>query len=315
MKTGSSLTSSLLSNYKVKLSCLLIALILWLIVVLGNSYPQLKIIPFRIINLPPGLVLSEPLPDGAEVALRATGKDLIKFSSGEKYIELDMEYTKRVRSFNISRNMIVGMPRNGRVNIEQILWPDTVIVKLEPFIRKRVPVSSTFLQLEPMEGYIAVGSIDLVPDSIYISGPSSSIKGIDSVVTKPYKFSHLIKDFSGKIDLVPPDWDAVSFSHLNARFAVDIQRIHERVLYGIPVQVINVPAGIKAVIADPSQLTLTIHGGVDVVSRLTAEDITAIIDFRKERNRRQSARAAIKIPEDVISWSSKPGHFKLRVER
>lgn len=304
-----------LNNYKVKLSCLLIAVLLWLIVVMGNKYFQVEIIPFRIINPPAGHVVSEPVPDGAEVTFTGSGFELLDFRTREKYIELDMRHIDTHRKFRMRTDMIKGMPLELNVKAERVIGPDSVTVKMEPLVSKRVPVSRRFLRLEPMEGYLIVGPPEFEPDTIGVSGPATAVSRIDSVITETKQYSHLIRDLEGELEIVPPPWEGISYSRSAVKFCVDVQRIHERHIYGVPVEVINVPAGIKSVKVDPSVLTLTVHGGVDVVSALTLDEISATIDFAKERHRSQTARAVITIPREVISWSSKPAFFKLRIER
>ncbi|MBN2414971.1 hypothetical protein JXO52_03975 [bacterium] len=302
-------------NYKVKLASLVIAILLWLIVVMGNSYLQLTVIPFEIINQPAGYVLSEPIPDGAEVTFIGKGFDLIELHSLPKFIELDMHSADITRTFVMRNDMIRGIPPDLDVQVEHIIGPETVTVSMEPLISKRVPVSRKFIRLEPTEGYIIVGPVQLFPDSIDVSGPSTAVNQIDSVVTEPETYSHLIRDFEGHLRIVPPVWEQITYSRTDVQFSADVQRIHERHIYGVPVEVINIPPSVSGVKADPSVLTLTIHGGVDVVSKITVDDISATIDYQKERYRSQTARAVITIPRDILNFTAKPAFFKLRIER
>lgn len=302
-------------DYKVKLASLVIAILLWLIVVMGNSYLQLTVIPFRIINIPDGYVLSEPISDGAEVAFRGKGLDLLGLRGREKRIELDMRNTDVTRTFVMRKDMIRGIPNRLDVQVERIVGPETVTVSMEPRITRRVPVSRKFIRLEPKEGYIIVGPVKLYPDSVYVTGPKTAVNKIDSVITETETYTHLIRDFEGDLHIVPPAWDDITYSRMDVKFAADVQRIHERQIYGVPVEVVNIPPSLSAVKAEPSVLALTISGGIDLVSKINVDSIRATIDYRKERYRSQKARAVITIPQDVVSWSSKPAFFKLRIER
>ncbi len=304
----------LLVNYKVKISCFFIAVLIWLFVVTGNRYYKLFSIPIKINDHPKGYVLSQPIPESVEVAFYGTGRGLISLALSEKNVELNLGDDESERDFMISTDMITGIPSDLNIETAGIIGPDTVKVRMEPKSSRLVKVEPQ-LVLETMDGYIQVGPVHLEPDSIMINGPASLVDRIDVIYTEKKNYHDLFRDFSNQIALMPPAERMVRYASSHVKFAVDIQRIHERTFRGIPIDVINVPSNIRKVEAVPSTLTLILHGGVDALQAIKPEDLRATIDYRKYRRRNGEASAFFTLPDEVIYYESKPKTFTLLIEQ
>jgi YbbR domain-containing protein len=166
-----------------------------------------------------------------------------------------------------------------------------------------------------MRGYVQIGAVRMEPDSVLVSGPESLIADIHEISTTVKRFENLIREVKGHVELEPPPWETVHYTAGRVRFEADIQRLGERVLKNLPIQVTHVPANIKEVKVVPSTLTMTVRGGVKILAQLKPEDIKVTIDYRTQRRVPKRAKAVINIQENLDFTDVRPQFFELVVER
>lgn len=303
-----------LRHYKVKLLSLISALFLWFYVVTDNIYEYPVRVPIEISAYPENKVLLKPIPDQALVMFNGTGKAFLSQSFRVKRLELDLSGAGDETAIPLSTRMVrVSLP-SEMFRPVRILEPDSITVHLDTRRVKRVPVRPRFT-VKPADGYTQVGPISLEPDSIRLSGPAQIVDTISALVTAEKKFSSESEPVEGEVDLIPPESGMVRVSELSAEYRIDIQRIHEITIGEIPVRVVNAPSNVKVTVV-PSTLSLKLRGGVDLLMRMSAEDIRATIDYRtRNRYRPRRIPASIEVPEDVSFSNAKPKFFELIIER
>lgn len=155
-----------------------------------------------------------------------------------------------------------------------------VIVPIQPkgLASKMIPirVNST--------GTVAKGmvlqSLTPTPDSVQVLGPSSTLKGFDSLTLGPVDLTGLA---ANKVFQIPPDKvslpSGVSFAAgtaLNIVAQVSSGPI-QKVIEGVPVEVKNIPDGL-ALDQAPGAINVTVQGLPDVLNSLTAGQIQLWID-------------------------------------
>jgi len=119
------------------------------------------------------------------------------------------------------------------------------------------------------------------------------------------------------VELQPfPDSLQIELSLTRVNVIADIQKIIERTIPEIPVQVRNAPANL-IVTPLPSTLSLTVEGGEQLLFSLKRDDITAFIDYNRVHNSSSKAgyAAYIEVPPGVRYRNVKPALFKLMMER
>lgn len=302
-------------NSKVKLFSLLSALFLWFFVVTDNNFEHTLSVHLRLSNKPEGWILTHPLPSKVRVRFRGSGKELLTFSHfyRDKRIELDLHQNKKPRKLRINLDMLKGVPTGMGITPLQIVEPESVMVQLDQSASKRVPIYSG-INLVPADGFIQVGDIILEPDSIDIMGPKSFVDAISEISTEQKEYRGLLKKIRDKVSLVPPEWETLHYSLNSVRFKADIQRIGERVITDIPVEVTHVPRGVNVTVV-PSTLSITLQGGVNVLANTKRGDIKATIDYPSRRDRGRRLKAIINLPENIFFRNVKPQYFELIIER
>ena len=301
-------------NYKVKLFSILSALFIWFYVVTDNYFEVTINVPLQLVNFPQGYILANDVPSHVKVLFRGSGKSLLNFYYREKSIELDLHQMKQSAIFRLGIGMINGMMPGVNIAPLRIVKPDSVLVKLDRYAIRKVPVQAN-LTMKPMDGYTQIGSIALEPDSIDVSGPETIVENIDFVETTPKSFENVLKPLQGQVDIIPPKNSTVQYHVEEIHFAADIQRIGERYLSGIPIEVLNVPRGVDVSVI-PSTLSLKLQGGVSLLANLDKKDIGASIDYRSRRRYHgKGIPANIKSPPDITFSDVHPKFFELRVNR
>ncbi|MFO7890638.1 MAG: hypothetical protein R6V04_09895 [bacterium] len=301
-------------NFKVKFFSFLCALFLWFYIVSGNIFEHSFDVPVRIKNKPEGWVVAKEIPSKVKAKFKGKGKHFLSFQYDEKFIELDLKGKTQTIRFNIQPDMIRGINNDLEIQPLEDIHPDTIIVQLDRFMRKKVPIQSK-LEIKELNGYTQVGDVQFDVDSITISGPRLKVNQINNVYTEYVEYNRVVKDLSGKVKIEPSKFSTVHYSLNTVHFKVDIQRIGEIVFNRIPVKLINVPKDIE-VKAIPSTLSLKLQGGVDLLNSIEKEDILAHIDFSTRfRYQLDKIPATILVPDDINFTDVKPQYFELVVER
>ena len=303
-----------LKNIQVKLFSVVCAMVIWFYVATDNRFDHTQSVSLQLVNQSDGFILTDRMPENVLVRFRGSGKALLTLMSRDKYIEIDLGKVDGSAMFPLDRGMIQGVPAGLDVEPLRIVEPETVYVRLDRLAIKRLPVRFAAI-LNPLDGYTQVGSVHLVPDSISISGPRMYVNRMDEVQTEDVHFDNLMKDISGTLHLLTPEFETLAYSEKSVQFFADFQRIGERIISEIPVVVTNVPRGLS-VSAVPSTLSLRLEGGVNVLAAMSVEDIIATIDYgSRYRYRGNKIPANIQVPEGITFSESRPRSFELVVER
>lgn len=302
------------SNYKVKLFSILGALLIWFYVVTDNYFEVTVRVPLQLVNFPQGYILANEIPSHIKVLFRGSGKSLFNFYYHEKSIELDLHQIRQSAIFRLNIGMINGISPGVNIAPLRIVYPDSVLVKLDKYAIKQVAVHSN-LKMKPMDGYTMIGDIQLKPDSVFISGPEMLVSKIEFVETVTKTYDRLLKPLKGNVTLIRSENKILQYTMDDVQFTADIQRIGERFISGIPIQVLNAPSNVDMSVI-PSTLSLKLQGGVSLLAGLGKQDIVASIDYRsRSRYRGEGIPANIKLPPDITFSDVHPKFFELRVNR
>lgn len=305
---------SLRRNYKVKLFSVVSALFIWFYVVTDNYFEVTIPVPLQLVNFPEGYILANEIPSTVKVLFRGSGKSLLSFYYRDKSIELDLYQMRQSAIFRLGIGMINGMSPGVNIAPLRIVEPDSVLVKLDQYAVRQVPVLAN-IELDVIDGYTQVGNLHLEPDSVQIQGPKAVVDKIDFIETESKSCKKLARFVEGRVDLLPPESKMVQFKTSQVRYAADIQRIGERYISGIPVQVLHTPKGAHVSVV-PSTLSLKLQGGVSLLAELKKEDITASIDYNSRyRYHGRGIPANIKLPNEITFSDVHPKFFELRVGR
>ncbi|MCR4438595.1 MAG: hypothetical protein QHJ34_05355 [bacterium] len=307
---------SLLRRYRIVGVVFLLALLLWLYVKTEGYYDWVFEAPVRLEGVTAGLVVANDPPQVAKVRLRGQGRAFIALRiGGDLAVFVDANRGRGSHRITIGTDN-VSLPHYGRkVEAVEVLSPKEVVLVLEPKVQRSVAVESR-LEVQPLNGYTVVGGVHVGPESVVVSGPASLVREVvGRWPTERRELNRVSRDVRIRLPLEQPRVDKLTLSRREVVAFADVQKLMERVLHDIPVEARNVPAGYKAFVVPP-KLSLTLEGGVDLLTKVTAEQIVAYVEWRQPTSPEQiDLPAVIETPEGVTWRDVTPPRFKVVLER
>jgi YbbR domain-containing protein len=306
---------NILTHIRTKIVVVFLAIFLWFYVVTEDDYTYTLNIPIQVVNVKAGKVIENDYPKNARVLFWGKGRQLLGLMlENDIEIVLNLKNVNRLLQTKLKKEHI-HIPRHGTtVEPLKILSPDSVEIRLVNLIKKKIPILPD-VTVFPIAGHTQVGEVALYPDSLWISGPVSQIDNIHSFQTERLELRNVKRRISKtillkKIEL--PD-DQISIDEVT--MVVDVQKLMEKSISRVPVQVHNLPPNIRAMVI-PAHLSLTLEGGVQVLGNLSEKNIVAYIDYRRKLKSTETGHPAIiQTPPGVAYRDANPKTFKLVIER
>ena len=302
------------ARYKVKIFSTLFAILIWFLVVAGGSFDHVTTIPIEIPTHPDYIIVNE-IPRSAKIHINGQGLVLLSFLLfNEGRLQPNFSWEEGHKIIHPTEKDVVLRGNARKLTLLGIIEPDTLHVIIERLRTKKVHIKRMF-QIRPHRGYTLVGEVRLEPEMVEIRGPSSAIDTCDSIATEPLILEKVKYPIRKQIELVPPRDKRIALLQSKVLLTADIQKIMEKTLTDIPIQVINLPSNVKPLVLPP-RVSITIQGGVSVVSAVSREDIRAYIDYRKPRRSKEiNYTLEIEPLPEVQITKIEPERFKVVLER
>ncbi|MFA6234665.1 MAG: hypothetical protein WC824_10845, partial [Bacteroidota bacterium] len=166
-------------RYNILIGSFLVAAAFWFSVTMSGTFRTHFDVPLTISNMPEDLALVTPLPDHVDVLLQADGWQLLFMNAGKQTaFEIPGSRLRAgVIQTNRSLNETMQLPQ-GVTALR--VYPETLFVQVDRFMRKSVPLHIGSLSIEFKDGFGMVREPQIAPDSITLRGPESVLKGIRS---------------------------------------------------------------------------------------------------------------------------------------
>jgi YbbR domain-containing protein len=307
--------ATLTQNLKVKIVVFLFAVLVWFFVITEDQYSYELTVPIRISNLKSGKIIKNDYPKSARIVVMAPGKHLLRL-----LLENDIEVLLNLKNINSCyriklRKDQISIPRkNFPIEPIRVITPDSIEIFLENIIKKRVSVLPR-VEVVPVAGYTLVGEVAVTPESVWVSGPESTLKSLQLLTTQKLQLKNLKHNYSQEIVLELQYLSQVEVERRTVLLSLDIQKLMEKTISQVSLTVQNLPPGTHAIVIPPT-LTLTLEGGEKIFTRLTEQEIQAYIDYaRPVRGHEMGHPAIILTPPGVIYRDVKPQTFKLVLEQ
>ncbi|MFC1729894.1 hypothetical protein ACFL6I_06110 [candidate division KSB1 bacterium] len=310
------------SSVKPKLSAFILALFLWLYVGLNNVIEddiRCRIVP---VNLIPGKIIANRLPDDIVINVTGKGYDLLwlhLFWKSDLRFEVDLETINQYYDFPLNDEKYLSwikLPVNfiEAVSVNDIVSPDTMKVVLDRLIVKKVPVIGKNIEIVPESGYWQIGDVVFDPEAIEISGPEMYVRSISGIATEPKSFIDKSRDISEMCRLLVENDAVYSLPVDEVKMSVDIQKIGVKEVLNVPVLVDRKPSAVTIEVR-PSTINVSLRGGVDYIKNIDADDIAASIEY--DRNWRRGgeyvAVISVNVPEHIIGYDISPNNINVIV--
>ena len=303
----------LLDNLWLKLGAILLACLLWLHASTDKLYEYTYNYNLKMVNLSPELIPAEPLPASVQVKIYGKGKELLKLLlSKERTLKIDAQRFSAGEFELPLRKEMISVPEGLNLSVIEISSPKALMINLQKIEEKKVPIISQ-LRFFPQEGYFQKGKVKFAPQEIKLTGPAENVEKTSYILSREKEFQDLKKSLSGTIDLVPPPVFNVRFSPQIVDFSVEIKKGEKKLLEDLPVKLINLTPGRKALL-DPRTINLEIQGEKETLDELNPERIKISLDCSNLKKGETKLSPQIELPEDLLLIRAEPDSFTIEIK-
>ncbi|MBI3769032.1 MAG: hypothetical protein HY271_11155 [Deltaproteobacteria bacterium] len=290
-----------------KLAALAVAFVLWLFVNAGKRETEVLQFPIEFRNTPEHSVLvTRERVDTVSVKLNGPGALLASLDGRRAPIIIDLSAIEIGQEMRLKiHDEMIRVPRGVRIlDVE----PARIPVHLEEIRHVTVPVRLTRTG-EPADGY-KIDTVRLVPSSVVVTGPASTVEGLQMVETEPLDLNGVTAALQRPVALVRGE-------HL-------LSVTPERVLAQIAVEPIRITRELKRVAIDvrntdhpfqlrPPHVNLTVRGPARGVQSLELGPGSVYVDAAPLGVGEHSVEPAVVLPAGIELVKRDPASVSLEI--
>lgn len=290
----------------------LFSITVWVSIALSDEYYSTYKLPIAIIDLPSGYSVGNNLPETITVRLKGDGWKLMSFELGStEYFYVSVKGDSGVITANLLANVENNPWFTSGINILDIN-PKNIRIVVEPIVEKKLKIIPK-LKLDFKEGYSLATQVLVEPDSVLIRGPGSVIKKMETYSTKEISLKNLDQKTNFIAELEELRGFETDLKFVNV--TLDVQRIVENSINDIPVSVINKPENVDVILI-PNTISCTFRGGVNILGKVSVNDIIATVDYNSVvTDTLGFVKPEIQSPENLNLLSVRPDKLKYVIKK
>ena len=264
------------NNLHIIIISFLFSVILWISISLSNDFYSTFDISLKLVDFRQGLTSSSKIPQNISVKVKGKGWKLIAAEIGaEPSFTVTASGDTGQKYINLYNYLSENQWLSSDLEVIDIS-PDTLSFSIEKITSKKLKILPDF-NINFKEGYGIASRISIVPDSVVVYGPLSELKKMTSVQTENLKLSDVGDKIIRRVDL--KNIQGMTYEENNAIVAIDVQRIVDRNIDNINVDVFDVPRD-REVVLLPNKISIGIRGGIDILGKLTGDEFKAYVNYR-----------------------------------
>lgn len=217
--------------------------------------------------------LGEPQLEQGEVHVRASNDTLDSIAYVKALIDIKTSYTS---DFTTQATIAAYDDKGNKMDVDIIPETMNATVKVtRP--SKEVPV--TIVPNGTIANDKAIASYTLDHAKVTLYAEQSVLDSIHELpITIPA--STLTSDREFSMPLIPP-YGVTKISESVVNISVKLDAKKERVIEGVPIEIINVKEGLNVSLVDAQTVSVTVQGAEKVIKQLKAEDLKVEVDLSK----------------------------------
>ncbi len=254
------------------------SIVVWTIVTFSDNFYTNVYLPVRINVQNPDYAISSVSDKFVIVGIQGEGWVLSSYYWGaNKYFDYTIKDNKNV--ILVTTRDVIKQEHifSSAVNIVNVS-PELLKITLDKKLKKEVFLKPKY-QLSLDNNYGLIEEPKIEPIKIAISGPVSIVKKIDTIFTKNIFINHSTESLQVNSEINLPKYVSANISNALVKF--DIQKIVDKQVVDIPIKILGLTDKNKKLLIFPDKINVSIRGGIDVVGRIDASDITAFISFKE----------------------------------
>ncbi len=268
-----------MKNILPKIIVTLSAIILWLLIVSGQTYVGVIDIPMSIYEPREEMTLGQELPKTIKVRVEGPGRSLY-FHRWSKKSSLILDVGTIADNQKISlKGYFEERPNQVRLQSEleflEVVYPDSIDIMIDNKIDKTVQVQIVS-EISVRSGFIQINDPEI--KQVVLSGPEQYLKDIESVQSEMLVKDNVDMSFISEVNVLNPNPQLVTLTPKQIDVAVNVEMIGERTINNIPIQVKNQPNDLNIQFI-PNTISLRVTGGNDQIQNLTRRDFYIYFDY------------------------------------
>lgn len=261
-------------RWQYKVAALFVAVLLW--VTLTTDEQQEQAVPTRVdwVVRDSSYVLVEA-PGQVQTVFQARMGELLSFVGNNPVIRYVVD---SVPGPQMQVSLSTGMVEYGQVGNARAVAvrPGEVLLRFEPRVRRRVPVSSA-VEISPADGYVVADSPTVQPDSVTVVGAESEVEGITALTTEQATFDGLRERVRRDVPVRLPD-DAPNVRS-DPEIVLVTAGVDSVVRRSLRVAIEVRGADAAEVVLDPDSATVEISGPSSAMDGLPGDSVAAWVDL------------------------------------
>ena len=257
--------NAIAANWPIKITALALAAVLWAGV--SAEEPTTQLIPVRLdIQTPTTRTLTQDVPR-VQALYGGSARELIKLYASPPYISKVIPDSLSESFFTIDLSpQDVTLASDAEVILQDI-FPRRLVVALDEVSRRPVPVVPRVTITED-SGFIRMGPIAALPESILVIGPEAQVRRIGSVFTVPLELNNVREPVRQTVAIDTAAFGVVRLSQNEVEIQAQIEALSERIMTGIPVTFTG--GGWES---DPPTVQVSVSGPTSRLVGLTADSV------------------------------------------
>jgi YbbR domain-containing protein len=250
--------------------------ILWGSISLSDYYYTDVDLRLALTEFPLGYTTGSNFPDAVSLRVKGQGWRLVSLNIGaDSDFRVSVNGDSGLKVIGLASNLTNNRWILSELEIIDVV-PDTIVCNIEKIISKKMPVVPQ-LKLDFKPGYGLASDVNYSPDSIVVSGPSGMMKNLNYVQTIQTELISLDTKVQSVIPL--PKLRGFTFSNDKVNVTLDVQRIVDREINHIEVEVLDVPPD-KEVLLFPNRISCSVRGGIEILGKLSKDKLKSFVYYK-----------------------------------
>lgn len=254
----------------------LFAVVIWISVVLGNSFIYKIEVPLKISLNDNDVAIKSELPSAVVLNLNAQGWRLLSILSTKDISFRCLLPTKEsVYKYQLTSSTSENQWLSSEIKVVDVS-PAFLQIELDKKASKKIKVNPN-ANLDFKKGFGLARQLNVFPDSVTLIGARSLLSHISEVQTNDLVVDQVSNSFIEQVGIkVAP---GVESSPSHVKIYGDVQKIVDREMTNIPIEIKNIPKD-KTILLLPDKISLSVRGGINFLGRMKKEDFQVFIDYR-----------------------------------
>jgi len=263
----------------------LIAAVFWFLSALNQEYTTKINYKVEFVDFPADVRPASAVPEELQLTIKDYGYNLIGITGSKHPLKISIkkyavkdknDKSKLILSTHLLSNKF--FPDATSINILSV-DPESVIFKVEKLRTKKVPIKTNIdFSCKPL--FMQSDNIQLLPDSVVVSGTEKTVKNISFAETEPAKFPDLNDTL--KTNLKLKKINGVKFSVNKIKLVIPVEKYTENSV-NVPLTIKNCPDSLK-IITFPDEVKITYKVVLSQFKSVNPKDFSLFADYNEIKN-------------------------------